>query len=256
MKTQEHMILSCLHTRPAERRKQAERDCCVHMDHIFQVAWKNYSVLFENAAHTHTLTRSKGISWCVFAIDSHCCLRFLPSLSGQQTVKCMPSCCCQCWLYCLSQFRASSERLSSMDHNEKPHGSTKSKRDSIYWNPCRDSISLAYRRWVWFSQCYPYVTPTLLHPRMLSFSSPQNRSYPPPSRPPPPPLPLHLLLWTAGSQCVFLFIPRFSPALTTPSLHPFLSCVLCCQAQLDQACQSSHMQSLLVWKQAAQNYWS
>lgn len=45
----------------------------------------------------------------------------------------------------------------------------------------------------------------------------------------------------------------FLPALTTPSLHPFLSCVLRCQAQLDQACQSSHMQPLLVRKQAVLN---
>lgn len=35
---------------------------------------------------------------------------------------------------------------SSMDHNEKLHASTKSNRDSIYWNPCGDSVSLAYKQ--------------------------------------------------------------------------------------------------------------
>lgn len=37
-----------------------------------------------------------------------------------------------------------------------------------------------------------------------------------------------------------------SPALSPPSVHPFLSCVLRCQAQLDQACQPHHMRSLLA----------
>lgn len=170
--------------------------------------------------------------------------------AGQQTVKCVPSRCC--WLYCLSQFRAWSERLSSMDGNEKPHDSAKSNRDSIYWNPCRDSISLAYRHWVWFSECYPYVTP----PFTCSLSPFHKTACA------PPPSLLNPLLPCLCTCCCeqqdpsvcFCSSLAFLPALTTPSLHPFLSCVLCCQAQLDQACQSSHMQPLLVRKQAVLNY--
>lgn len=70
--------------------------------------------------------------------------------------------------------------------------------------------------------------------------------------PPPPSLCTCCCEQQEPSVC-FCSSPALLPALTTPSLHPFLSCVLCCQAQLDQACQSSHMQSLLVWKQAVLN---
>lgn len=104
--------------------------------------WMDYSMLFENAA-LKSSTLSKGIS--LQSTATRCFLRFLPSHSGQRTVKCVPTCCCQCWLYCLLQSRASSESPSSIDHNKKSHGSAKSNRDSIYCNPCRDSISLAYR---------------------------------------------------------------------------------------------------------------
>lgn len=143
---------------------------------------------------------------------------------------------------------------SSIDHNEKLHASTESNRDSIYWNPCGDSVSLAYKQWVWFSECYPYVTPP--PPSHALFSIPQNHWTPPP----PPhnfsPFSSPLAPAAVNSRipvCDSVHPSLFSPALTTPSLHPFLSCVLCCQAQLDQACQSSHMQSLLVLKQAVLN---
>lgn len=118
---------------------------------------------------------------------------------------------------------------SSMDHNEKLHASTKSNRDSIYWNPCGDSVSLAYKQWVWFSECYPYVTPPTHEPITCSFFHSKKPLNPPsPSLLPPSFLPLHLLLWTAGSQCVILFIPRFSP-LRSP-LHPSIPFFHVCSA--------------------------
>lgn len=47
--------------------------------------------------------------------------------------------------------------------------------------------------------------------------------------PPPHPLSLHLLLWTAGSQCVILFIPCFFPPLLSP-LHPSIPFFHVCSA--------------------------
>lgn len=138
-----------------------------------------------------------------------CCVRSLPSRSGQQTAKCAPSRCCRCWLHCLSQFRASSERPSSMDHNEKPCGSTKSNRDSIYWNPLylTGLQALSLIQWM-LSMCYP-----------LSFCFPRTHSYPPPSL-------LNPLLPCLCTCCceqqdptVCFCSSRASfPALTTPSL--------------------------------------
>lgn len=52
---------------------------------------------------------------------------------------------------------------------------------------------------------------------------------PPPHHPSPPPLPLHLPLWTAGSQCVILFIPCFFPPLLSP-LHPSIPFFHVCSA--------------------------
>lgn len=101
-----------------------------------------------------------------------------------------------------------------------------------------------------------HMLPSPPHPilHMLSLSFPQNRSCPLPSllKPLLPSLCTCCCEQQDPSVC-FCSSLAFLPALTTPSLHPFLSCVLCCQAQVDQACQSGHMQSLLVWKQAVPN---
>lgn len=171
--------------------------------------------------HLQSSARSKDISWCAFwqplftftqrAADSKACAFLLSAVSAR-----MP-------LAVRSVIR------SSMDHNEKLHASTKSNRDSIYWNPCGDSVSLAYKQWVWFSECYPYVTPPTHEPITCSFFHSTKPLNPPsPSLLPPSLLPLHLLLWTAGSQCVILFIPRFSP-LRSP-LHPSIPFFHVCSA--------------------------
>lgn len=46
-------------------------------------------------------------------------------------------------------------------------------------------------------------------------------------------------------------LPFSSPALSSPSVHPPLSCVLCCQAPLDQACQPHRTGSFLIVESSA-----
>lgn len=105
----------------------------------------------------------------------------------------------------------------------------KPKRNSVHWDPSR-AIWLFNGHWVGVFQCYPYVThPVAPHPSHALFLHPTNpRVHLPITPRPPPPLPLHLLLWTAGSQCVILFIPRFSSPLSP--LHPSIPFFHVCSA--------------------------
>lgn len=85
-----------------------------------------------------------------------------------------------------------------------------------------------------FSICYPPSGAPALTRSLTSFCeaahAPPITSQPLPSPPPfTPPLPLHLPLWTAGSQCVILFIPCFFPPLLSP-LHPSIPFFYLCSA--------------------------
>lgn len=92
----------------------------------------------------------------------------------------------------------------------------------------------------------PTVLPVLFF--SLFYTITLVRNHPPPITPFPSPSPsLHLLLWTAGSQCAILFIPRSSPC-SLCSIPPSPS--FKCRAQLDQARQSSRTLALLALEQA------
>lgn len=229
-------------------------DFCGYMVHIFQATWKIYGMWFNKKKDcTYNLQLGQKIFLDV-PFDSQSLLSALFTF----TQRAADSKACAFLLSAVSARMPLAVRSvirSSMDHNEKLHASTKSNRDSIYWNPCGDSVSLAYKQWVWFSECYPYVTPPTHEPITCSFfhsTKPLNPPLPITSTPFPSPL-APAAVNSRIPVCDSVHPSLFSPALTTPSLHPFLSCVLCCQAQLDQACQSSQMQSLLVLKQAVLN---
>lgn len=203
-------------------------DFCGYMVHIFQATWKIYGMWFNKKKDcTYNLQLGQKIFLDV-PFDSQSLLSALFTF----TQRAADSKACAFLLSAVSARMPLAVRSvirSSMDHNEKLHASTKSNRDSIYWNPCGDSVSLAYKQWVWFSECYPYVTPPTHEPITCSFFHSTKPLNPPsPSLLPPSLLPLHLLLWTAGSQCVILFIPRFSP-LRSP-LHPSIPFFHVCSA--------------------------
>lgn len=99
--------------------------------------------------------------------------------------------------------------------------------------------SLVPVHWVWdteplwvlhFSQYATHpVTPLPSHTPFLQPVKPPLRLPITSQLPPPHPLSLHLPLWTAGSQCVILFIPCFLPPLLSP-LHPSIPFFHVCSA--------------------------
>lgn len=183
---------------------------------------------------------------------SRCYLRCLPSHSGQQTAKRVPSCCRRCRLECRSQSGASSEVQWII---MKSFTLAQNQTGILFIGTHVGIVS----HWLISSE-YDLVNATHMLPpypqthHMLFF--PFHKTTEPPLPITSTPFPSPLAPAAVNSRipvCDSVHPSLFSPALTTPSLHPFLSCVLCCQAQLDQACQSSQMQSLLVLKQAVLN---
>lgn len=74
------------HPQPAERESRRQGHCCGRMEHIFQGAWKNSSMLFEKS-RTYKLRPGQTVVHNMPLQSA--ATAFLPSRSGQQTVQCV-----------------------------------------------------------------------------------------------------------------------------------------------------------------------